>query len=158
MIVCLVCYLSECSQIHTHGSCLCRDKYELLLHQFSFGFFSERGKSDRSQDCPLNFLPLRQIDRDHADHPSCWLCVLSRPVPTVQTMSEVNPSTEVERTRCSNCICQVRSCENVMFRFCMILNLFNTFLYLYDDSMLFIQYVLGITFYMTSKCGRVLSC
>lgn len=101
-------------------------------------FFSERGKSDRSQDCPLNFLPLRQIDRDHADHPSCWLCVLSRPVPTVQTMSEVNPSTEVERTRCSNCICQVSPCENVMFRFFMILNLFNPFLYLYDDSMLFI--------------------
>lgn len=75
-----------------------------------FGLFvcSERRKSERSQDCPPNFSPLRQIVREHAVHPSCWICVLSRPFPSVQTMSEVNPSTAVERTRCSNCVCQVR--------------------------------------------------
>lgn len=89
-----------------------------------FVFFRE-GKERRSQDCPLNFLPLRQIDRDHADHPSCWLCVLSGPFSSIQTMSEVNPSTEVERKRCSNCICQVRPCKNVVFGFCMVLHMSN---------------------------------
>lgn len=97
----------------SHRSRLCRDQYELLFHHLIFCvcvfyFFSERGKSDGSQDCPPNFSPLRQIVREHAVHPSCWICVLSRPFPSIQTMSEVNPSTAVERKRCSNCVCQVR--------------------------------------------------
>lgn len=72
--------------------------------------FPERGKIDGSQgpDCPLNFLPLRQIARDHADHPSCWVCVLSRAFPAVQTMPEIHPSAEMERRRCSHRVCEVR--------------------------------------------------
>lgn len=85
------------------------DQYELFTHCWMF-CFSERGKIDGSQgpDCLLNFLLLRRIDRDHADHPSCWVCVLSRPFPAVQTMPEVHPSAEMERRRRSHRVCKVR--------------------------------------------------
>lgn len=126
LIMCFVCYLSKCSKMCTHGSCHCKDQCWHVCSPVDILCFSERGKSNGSQgpDCPLNFLPLRQITRDHAGHPSCWVCVLSRPFPAVQTMPEDNPSTEVEWRRCSHCICQVRppkkkhlcglTCEHLM--------------------------------------------
>lgn len=82
-------------------------------HRFVVLFFHVQRGGNRATDlkdqiAPLNFLPLRQIAGDHADHLSCWVCVLSRPFLVVQTMLEVNPSAEMERRRCSHRICKVR--------------------------------------------------
>lgn len=55
-------------------------------------------------------MPLGRIIWDHAVHPGCWLCLLSRAFSSVQTVSEVNPSTAVERARCCHCVCQVSFC------------------------------------------------
>lgn len=113
------CYLSECSQSYARGSCRCGDQYKLFALRFDIlclvCFFREGRERHGSQgpDCTLNFLPLGQLARDHADHPSCWVCVLSRPFPSVQTMPEVNPSTAMERRRCGHCVCQVRALENL---------------------------------------------
>lgn len=81
-----------------------------------------RRKDDGSPGCPLNFAPLGQLDGDHADHPGCWLRVLPGPFPPVQTMSEVDPSAEVERAGRCDSVCQVRCCENValVFHFLVI--------------------------------------
>lgn len=87
----VLCYLSKCMQ---EGVASSQINMDCLL----FSAFQRGGESDGFQgpDCLLNFLPLRQITRDHADHPSCWVCVLPRPFPSIQTMPEVHPSTKME--------------------------------------------------------------
>lgn len=68
-----------------------------------FGFSQRDGPQE--SDCQRNLLPCRQNTRDHADCPSCWVCVLSRTFPFVQAMLKIIPRTEMERKRCSHCIC-----------------------------------------------------
>lgn len=58
-----------------------------------------------------------RLHRDHVDHLGCWVCVLSGPFPSVQTMLEVHPSTEMERRRCSHCVGQVRPSKVSSFFF-----------------------------------------
>lgn len=78
-------YLRKGSQIDKHvgvGSGEIDVYY--LFSVWCFCVF-QRGQRDGSQgpDCLLNLLPVRQIIRDHAGHPSCWVCVFSWPFPTV---------------------------------------------------------------------------
>lgn len=116
LIVCSACYRSSTNifSCGLRGHRINRGRLASNAHCFSCAPETRR-KNDGSSDCPLNFAPLGQLGGDHADHPGCWLRVLPGPFPPVQTMSEVHPSTEVERAGRCNSVCQVRRCKNVAF-------------------------------------------
>lgn len=76
-----------------------------LVDIWPFFFFQTDHKTAQR-----NLLPLGRIIWDHAVHPGCWLCLLSRAFSSFQTVSEVNPGTAVERARCCHCVCQVSFC------------------------------------------------